>query len=285
MRSGNGRAALRPAVPACACRPPSPPLSLAASRRCSGTRRDRPAQGSRGLPAAREAAVLQVVAAAWSRSASDGISPALAPATRELTRSLLLPCLFVCLSCARLPASCNAPATILLQALTRAAACSNPPPSSRSDWLSNEWEADIEELEVNSSQTPLRKQQAALAAAATAAASPAAGGTCNYVEWQPWQQADGGFVEGPPSSGDGASRWGSSEVGDELMPWDNPSPDRQRRRAPPLLPGLPLVANSPQPPAPVVPPSPPHQRQLAPPQGEPLHTLFDLAGMDMSDLL
>lgn len=105
------------------------------------------------------------------------------------------------------------------------------------DWLSSNYEADIEQLEVNSTPPPQRQQHAAAAAAAAAV---------------------------PATSG--------SSQGAALVP--------ARQRQAPLLPGLPLLSNSPQ-------------QQLVgiataaavlEPAQQPQHTLFDLAAMGLSDL-
>lgn len=155
--------------------------------------------------------------------------------------------------------------------------------STRSDWLSNpEWQADIEQLEVTS--TPRKEQASAPASPAHARGSPAA--QQQALEAQ-WAQAEAALR--PASGGsDGSSGWGGSEAaweGAPLMGHGHSDPDHQRRRAPPLLPGLPLVADaSPQPAAPAAPASPQvqavsfHQKAAA-------HSLFDLAGMDLSELL
>lgn len=158
-----------------------------------------------------------------------------------------------------MPARAPAPITLLLPAC--------------SDWLSNEFEADIEQLEVNSSQTPLRKQQAAVAAAAA------------REDEQPLQLEQPG--RSPPNGG--ASSTGSEPA---VLPSRIPQPPQhstqRSQRTRPLLPGLPLLSDSPQqgvsgPAAPALAPTP---EPSQPPQERPLHSLFDLAALDdLSDLI
>jgi hypothetical protein len=137
------------------------------------------------------------------------------------------------------------------------------------DWLSTGFEADIEQLEVNSC-TPLRQQYGA-----AAAASGSTG--------QQWQQQ----VQRPTSDSSGggwAPQW-DCEQGQyaPLMP-------AQGQRAVHVQPGLLLVASSPAGGLPAPSPAaaaqrylPQYAEQQRPQQQQ--HTLFDLAGMEMNDLL
>ena len=142
-----------------------------------------------------------------------------------------------------------------------------------SDWLSNEFEADIEQLEVNS-HTP-RKQPAP----------------------EPAPAAHGGDKRPASvgSAGDWAGDWQAAEPA-AVAP--------QAQRAPPMLPGLPLVADSPA--APLLDPAlaqqqhyvqhmqqqqqqhvqQTQQQQQQQQQYQP-RTLFDLAAddIDLSELL
>lgn len=97
---------------------------------------------------------------------------------------------------------------------------------SRRDWLSNELEPDPEHLEVNSSQTPQKKQASATAAAGGAAVA----------------SDSGGDQHGPkrPASGSSISSSGS----DSQDGWPAESA-ASRRVSGPLLPGLALVQRSP----------------------------------------
>lgn len=88
------------------------------------------------------------------------------------------------------------------------------------DWLSNELEPDPEQLEVNSRQTPQKRQAAAAVAAA------AAGSDCDCHG--PKRPAGGGCA--------------SSRAGEDGWPADSAG---SRRESAQLLPGLPLVPRSP----------------------------------------
>lgn len=176
-------------------------------------------------------------------------------------------------------------------------------PFSCSDWLSTEFEPDIEQLEVNSRLTPAAQrpqQQQGETEREAAVAALAEGGGAWDGSTMPGSQPQQGHQQAqqlpdrPPSSGSGggwASQWGSSCGSDPgegapllVLPR---SQGQQHPRSVPLLPGLALVSDSPEPapasrspqvPAPQQPP-PPQQAQTQP------HTLFDLAGMDMADFL
>ena len=149
-----------------------------------------------------------------------------------------------------------------------------------SHWLSTEIEADIECLEVNSRPTPQK-------------AAPAA-------QSLPMQQQERGSAAAGPSSSATASGWAAggwdascSSSEDEAehgaqqaAQQSQPRSSQQQRRATPLLPGLPLVggASPQQAPAAALEPAVVAAEQAALQQGQ-VHTLFDLASMDMSDLL
>lgn len=158
-------------------------------------------------------------------------------------------------------------------------------------------EADIECLEVNSRPTPRKATPGVQALASSqqqqqqqresAAAGPSSGAAAAQ--------------QGPTASGWASGGWDASCNGSEgegeggaqrPAPQHQPRGTPQQRRAPPLLPGLPLVGGaSPQqagaaepPAAAALEPAVVAAEQAALQQGQ-VHTLFDLANLDMSELM
>lgn len=142
-------------------------------------------------------------------------------------------------------------------------------PPLRSDWLSN-GEADIEQLEVTS--TPVARRSAT-------PAGPSDAGS-------PAQRPASGWASGwGDSGGDGES---VIDEGAPLVPqYGSPGMDQhqqqQEQQYGPFLPGLPLVAASPQHSAPLL--GEGHVDAAQQQQQQQKHTLFDLAGMSLSDLM
>ena len=307
--------AAQPAAPACAC-PPQSGLSSSRGMRSSRWRLRMsspslscsltPPPRQRCQLPARPAREAPTAVAACARSATTGTCPAPAPATREwLAQWRGTPP-----QPRSAPPCCCMPPSPHLVCILPATAPPHLQPACRllchspcSDWLSTEFEPDIEQLEVNSRLTPAAQrpqQQQGETEREAAVAALAEGGGAWDGSTMPGSQPQQGHQQAqqlpdrPPSSGSGggwASQWGSSCGSDPgegapllVLPR---SQGQQHPRSVPLLPGLALVSDSPEPapasrspqvPAPQQPP-PPQQAQTQP------HTLFDLAGMDMADFL
>lgn len=149
-------------------------------------------------------------------------------------------------------------------------------------------EADIECLEVNSRLTPQKALPAQHQQWEGTAAGPSSGaaGAPQVAAASGW--ASGGWDASCCSSED------VGELGAAQQPahQNGPSSTQQQRRVTPLLPGLPLVGGaSPQqapaaepPAAAALEPAVVAAEQAALQQGQ-VHTLFDLANLDMSELM